>query len=164
MRRTGPLDLLIAFLLLGGVTYLALRAYYDSMPPLQALVALPLFALAIVEFEIARRVRLAVRHDPNARPMHAIVDRPLRRARQGVGAGRRRGRRCRDGALLLRVLPHAQQVRAAGNDSRVGTLALAAALLLLAAGLVLERAGVDPGVIGASAPKAAPTDDDRSLR
>ncbi|MDT4997075.1 MAG: hypothetical protein QOD45_1143, partial [Pseudonocardiales bacterium] len=42
-------------------------------------------------------------------------------------------------------LPHAQQVRAAGNDSRVGTLALAAALLLLAAGLVLERAGVDPG-------------------
>lgn len=144
MRRTGPVDLLIAFLLLGGVSYLALRAYYDSMPPLQALVALPLFALAIFEFEIARRVRLAVRHDPNARPMQAIVIArcvALGKASALVGAGVAGAA----AALLLRVLPHAQQVRVAGNDSRVGMLALAAALLLLAAGLLLERAGVDPG-------------------
>jgi hypothetical protein len=47
-------------------------------------------------------------------------------------------------ALIVRVLPDARMVKAAGNDLRVGVLLLVAALMLVGAGLVLERAGIDP--------------------
>ena len=48
-------------------------------------------------------------------------------------------------ALLIRVLPDAGSVRAAANDLRVGLVVLAVTALLMAAGLVLERAGIAPG-------------------
>ena len=51
--------------------YVLLRLSYDSMPPLQYVVAVPLAALAIAEFVASRRVRAAVRHDPDAKPMAA---------------------------------------------------------------------------------------------
>jgi phage-related tail protein len=47
--------------------------------------------------------------------------------------------------LIARLLPDVRVVRAAAHDAQVGTLLLAAAALLMAAGLLLERAGVDPG-------------------
>jgi hypothetical protein len=46
--------------------------------------------------------------------------------------------------LLLRVVPDASTVRAAANDTRVGVLLLGSTLLAVAAGLLLERAGIDP--------------------
>lgn len=143
MRRTSFGDLVVPFLLLGGTIYVVLRLWYDSIPPLSILVPVPLAALAVVELVAARRVRAAVRHDPNARPMAAIAIArcvALGKASALVAAGVAGGA----AALLVRVIPDAGTVRAASNDVRVGIFLLVASLLLLVAGLLLERAGIDP--------------------
>jgi hypothetical protein len=143
MRRTNFGDLVVPFLLLGGTIYVVLRLSYDSIPPLSIFVPVPLVALAIVELVAARRVRAAVRHDPNARPMAAIAIArcvALGKASALVAAGVVGAA----AALLIRVIPDAGTVRAASNDLRVGIFLLVASLLLLAAGLLLERAGIDP--------------------
>jgi uncharacterized membrane protein YfcA len=143
MRRTSPGDLVVPFLIIAVTVYVLLRVSYSAMPPLQAFVPLPLAALAVAEFIAARRVRAAVRHDPNARPMAAIVIArcvALGKASSLVGAGVVGAA----AALLVRVAPDAGEVRAATNDTRVAVFLIAAALLLTAAGLLLERAGIDP--------------------
>ena len=48
-------------------------------------------------------------------------------------------------ALVVRLLPDVGPVTAANHDVVVGGVVLGVALLLLAAGLWLERAGIDPG-------------------
>jgi hypothetical protein len=45
---------------------------------------------------------------------------------------------------LIEVLPDAGRTSAASHDLRVSLLVLATTVLLAAAGLVLERAGIDP--------------------
>ena len=143
MRRTGVLDLLAPFLLIGVVVYVLLRISYDSLPPLGYLVPAPLAALAVVEFVAAGRVRAAVRHEPYAKPMAAIVIArcvALGKASSLVGAGVGGAAV----ALLVRVVPDASTLHAASNDTRAGLLLLGASILVAAAGLVLERAGIDP--------------------
>jgi hypothetical protein len=91
----------------------------------------------------ARRVRAAVRHVPGSMPMAALVIArcvALGKASAVVGAAVVGGA----AALLLRVLPDAAAVSAAGHDARVGALLLGAALLVTVAGLLLERSGLDP--------------------
>ncbi len=143
MRRTTVGDLLVPFLVLGATAYVLLKLSYGSIPPLQIYAPIPLAVLAFVELLTARRVRAAVRHEPNARPIAAIViarcvalgkaSALVAAGVAGVGA-----------ALLVRVIPDVSTVRAASNDLRVGIFLVVAALLLLAAGLLLERAGIDP--------------------
>jgi hypothetical protein len=143
MRRTSPTDLVITLIVIGLAVYIVLRASYASLPPLQYLVPVPIAALGIAELVAAHRVRAAVRHDPRARPMPAIVIArcvALGKASSLVGAGVVGAAV----ALLVRVAPDAGTVSAATNDVKVGAFLLAAALLLVAAGLLLERAGVDP--------------------
>jgi hypothetical protein len=143
MRRTGAIDLLVPFLVIGISAYVLLKVSYESIPPFGYLVPVPLAALALVEFVLARRVRGAVRHVPYAKPMTAIAIArcvALGKASSVVGAGVAGAAI----ALLLRVVPDAGTVRAAANDTRVGVLLLGSALLALAAGLLLERAGIDP--------------------
>ena len=48
-------------------------------------------------------------------------------------------------ALLVRLLPDVSTVQAAGHDAVVGGLLLGASVLLVVAGLLLERSGIDPG-------------------
>ena len=144
LRRTGPLDLAIPLLVVGVLAYALLRANYDSLPPLGWLVPAPMLALTVAEFVAARRVRAAVRHDPNGRPMAALVIArcvALGKASSIVGAAVVGAAI----ALLARVLPESSTVTAADHDSRVGALLLASAVLMAAAGLLLERAGIDPG-------------------
>ena len=62
----------------GGGCTCWLQFSYSSLPPLQPVIPVPLVALAAAEFVAARRVRAAVRHDPNAKAMTAIVIAPLR--------------------------------------------------------------------------------------
>jgi Protein of unknown function (DUF3180) len=144
MRRTRFGDLAVPFFVIGVTVYVLLRFSYADMPPLKSFVPLPLAALAVAEYVASRRVRAAVRHDPDAKPMAAIVIArcvALAKASSLVGAGV-------VGAavgLLIRVAPDADTVHSAGNDTRVGIFLLVAALLLVGAGLLLERAGVDPG-------------------
>jgi hypothetical protein len=143
VRRTSVVDLLVPFLIIGIAAYVLLRFSYDSIPLLGAFVPVPLAALAVVEFVLARRVRAAVRHDPAARPITAIAiarNVALGKASALVAAG---VAGCAV-ALLVRVVPEAGTVDAAAHDTTVGAFLAAAAVLLAVAGLVLERAGVDP--------------------
>lgn len=143
MRRTGLVDLLAPFFVIGVTVYVLLKFSYGSIPPLGYVVPVPLAALAVLELVAARRVRAAVRHDPRAKPMAAIAIArcvALGKASATVGAavvGASIG-------LLLRVAPDAGTVTAAAHDTRVGAFLLAASALLVAAGLYLERAGIDP--------------------
>ncbi|HAL26940.1 MAG TPA: hypothetical protein DCP25_09420, partial [Chloroflexi bacterium] len=73
MRRIGPGDLAVPFFVIGITVYVLLRVSYSALPPLQSFVPVPLAVLAVAEFVAARRVRAAVRHDPDAKPMAAIV-------------------------------------------------------------------------------------------
>lgn len=143
MKRTGILDLLAPFVIIGVTVYVLLRVSYGSIPTLGYAAPVPLAALAILEFVVARRVRAAVRHERYAKPMTAIAIArcsALGKASSIVGAvvaGAAAG-------LLVRVVPDASEVRAAASDTRAGLLLLAAALLITGAGIVLERAGMDP--------------------
>jgi hypothetical protein len=143
MRRTGVLDLVLPLIVIGLSVYIVLKVSYGSIPPLGDFVPVPLAALAAAEFVAARRVRSAVRHEPMAKPMTAIaVARcvALGKASAVVGAAVAGAAV----ALLARVLPEAGTVTAAAHDATVGALLLAAAVLVAVAGLLLERAGVDP--------------------
>jgi phosphate starvation-inducible membrane PsiE len=144
MRRTRWTDLVVPFLIVGITAYVLLRFSYDSYLQLRYLVPVPLAALAVAELVAARRVRAAVRHDPHARPMAAIVIArcvALGKASSLVGSG------VAGAALgmIVRLLPDVREVKVAAHDTTVGGLLFGAALLLVAAGLLLERAGVDPG-------------------
>jgi hypothetical protein len=144
MRRTRPADLLVPLLVVGVTTYALLRFSYHGYLQLRYLVPAPLAALAVAELVAARRVRMAVRHDPNARPMAALViarcvalgkaSSVVSAAVVGFAAG-----------LLARLLSDVDTVTVARHDATVAGLLLGAALLLVVAGLVLERAGIDPG-------------------
>jgi hypothetical protein len=144
MRPTRWNDIAVPFVILAVTVYSLLRFSYQSLPSLQYLVPLPLAALAVAELIAARRVRAAVRHDPDAKPMAAIVIArcvALGKASSLVGSGV-------GGAalgLIVRLLPDVRTIRAAAHDTKVGSLLLAAAILLVVAGLLLERAGIDPG-------------------
>lgn len=143
MRRTGWGDLAVPLAVVAVTVYVLLQFSYESLPPLQYLLPVPLAALAAAEFVAARRVRAAVRHDPHAKAMAAIVIArcvALGKASSLVGAGVA-------GAaigLLARLLPDVRAVQVATNDAKVAILLLVAAILLVAAGLLLERAGIDP--------------------
>lgn len=143
MKRTSVVDLVATFLIIGLSAYVLLKVSYESIPPLGYFVPVPLAALALAEFVAARRVRAAVRHDPLAKAMTAIAIArcvALGKASSIVGAGVAGAAV----ALLIRVIPEAGTVRSAANDTRVGLLLLGATILVAVAGLVLERAGVDP--------------------
>lgn len=143
-RRTRPSDLLIPFLIFGVLSYLLLRVAYGSLPPFQWFTAVPIGALALIEFVIANRVRGAVRHRPDARPMTALaVARAvaLGKASALVGAALAGA----ELALVSYVLPDAGRTTAARHDLQVGLVLLVVTVLLLIAGLLLERAGIDPG-------------------
>jgi hypothetical protein len=153
MRRTGPADLAVPFVFVGVTVYVLLRFSYDSLPPLNGVVAIPLLALAAAEVVTARRVRAAVRHDPRARPMAAIVIArcvALGKASSLVAAGVAGAA----GAVLVRVGPDAGTLHAASNDTRASAFVLGASVALVAAGLYLERAGIDPGSQGGHGPAA----------
>ncbi|HEY0168380.1 MAG TPA: DUF3180 family protein [Jatrophihabitans sp.] len=142
-RRTSLTDLLIPFLLSGVGVYSLLRIGYESLPPLQWFTALPIAALAVAEVVIARRVRAAVRRQPRTKPMTALA---IARA---VALGKATALVAAlvagaAAALVLKLLPSAGQANIAGQDLRVGYLLLLVTAALLGAGLLLERAGVDP--------------------
>ncbi|MDT4919256.1 MAG: hypothetical protein QOI15_158 [Pseudonocardiales bacterium] len=147
MRRTHWTDLIPPLLVAAITTYAFLRFSYHGYLQLKYLVPAPLGALAVAEFVAARRVRNAVRHDPDAKPMAALVIArcvALGKASSVVGAAVVGF----STALLVRLLPDVGTVTVARHDASVAGLLLGAALLLMVGGLVLERAGVDPNSDG----------------
>lgn len=147
MKRLRARDLVLPFLLVGLIAYALLRANYDSIPPLNYGIAVPLGALALLEFVAGRRVRAAVNHHPEAKLMEAIVIArcvALGRASSLVGAGLVGA----SVAVLVRVIPTAGTVRAAAADLQVALVIAAVSIALTVAGLLLEHAGIDPGSRG----------------
>ncbi|HEY2043870.1 MAG TPA: DUF3180 family protein [Jatrophihabitans sp.] len=143
MRRTGASDVLVPFVVVGALVYVLLRSAYESLPPFQWFVAIPVGALALAEFAIARRVRNVVRHRPDAKPMTALaVARAvaLGKASSLVGAAVAGAAT----ALVITVQPDASRTAAAGHDLWVGLATLAATAALTVAGIFVERAGIDP--------------------
>jgi hypothetical protein len=143
LRRTSASDVLVPFVAVAAVVYVLLKLSYNSLPPFQWFAAVPIGALAVAEFVMARRVRLAVRHEPGAKVMTALsVARSvaLGKASSLVGAGVAGAAL----ALVLTVLPDSSRTGAAGHDLWVGLVLLVVAAAVTAAGLVLERAGIDP--------------------
>jgi hypothetical protein len=144
MRRTSWTDLAVPFVVVAITAYALVRFSYTSVLNLQYIVPVPLAALAVSELVAARRVRAAVRHDPDAKPMAAIVIArcvALGKASSLVGsavAGAAVG-------LIVDLLPDVRTVTARAHDAKVAGLLLGACILLVGAGLLLERAGVDPG-------------------
>ena len=119
------------------VTYLLARLAYGALPPLPAYAPVTLVLLALFELGLARAVRNRLLGPVEGRPLH-----PLQVARAAVLA--KASSAC--GALLAgayvgllaHLLPRtAEQVR---EDAVVSGLSAAAALLLVVAALVLERA------------------------
>ena len=143
MRRTTPTDIMLPFLVLVAIAYTLLRLVYASLPPFQWYAAVPIGALAIAELVIARRIRAAVRHNPEARPMTALAIArgvALGKASSLVGAGIAGA----VAGLILRVFPDAGRTNAASHDLIVAVILMASTIALVGAGLVLERAGIDP--------------------
>jgi hypothetical protein len=143
LRRTRWTDLAVPFFVVGITSYVLLRFSYHAYLQLRYLVPVPWAARALAARVAARRVRAAVRHDPNAKPMAAIVIArcvALGKASSIVGsavAGAALG-------MIIRLLPDVDIVELAAHDARAGGLLFGAAALLVIAGLILERAGVDP--------------------
>ena len=143
MRRTRWTDLIAPFFVLGLTTYAFFTFSYHGFLQLKYVVPAPLGALAVAEFVAARRVRAAVRHDPHARPMAALVIArcvALGKASSLVAAGVAGFA----AGLLIRLIPDVGKIDIAGREVTVTSLLLGAALLLVAGGLALERAGIDP--------------------
>jgi len=143
MTRTRVANLIPVLLVVGLAVYLLLQRAYEDFPPLGYVTPVPLAVLAAVEWALSRRVRAVVGHDPDAKPMMAItITRlvALGKASALVGAGMA-------GAalgLVAYVAPDFGRVSAARSDTIVGSLLALTALLLCAAGLALERAGIAP--------------------
>jgi Protein of unknown function (DUF3180) len=145
MRRTGWSDLATPFIVVAALSYLLLRLGYGSIPRLTYAPAVPLAALALIEFLIARRVQAAVSHRADAKPITALVIAryvALAKASSLVGAGLLGAL----AGLLVRVLPDFGQIDAARNDTFVALALVAVTVALVAAALLLERAAVDPNV------------------
>lgn len=144
LGRTRPVDLVAVAALAAVVVAIVLRTAYSAIPQLTYVVPVPLVLLAAVELVAARRIRAVVRHEPHARPMPAITIAravALGKASALVGAG------CAGAAAALaaHVYGDVGQVRAATSDFVIALVAVAGAVLLVVAGLILERSGVDPG-------------------
>src|SRR3954452_19103510 len=119
MRGTKWTDLIAPIVVVGLTTYAYFRFSYHGYLQLKYLVPAPLAALAVAEFVAARRVRAAVRHDPHAKPMAAIVIArcvALGKASSVVGAGVVGAAV----ALTVRLLPDVGSVTAATHDTLIG--------------------------------------------
>ena len=146
MKPTRVSALLAAALVAGVAGYLVAKLAYSSLPPLPGYAPVTLLLLAVAEGAIAWvvRDRVAVRRRdldgrPRGRPLH-----PLQVARAVVlaKASSPTGAVLCGGYLgyLAWTFPHRDDSRAAAADVRVCALSAVAALLLVLAALVLERA------------------------
>lgn len=143
MRRTRPGDVAVLFVLAALAAYALLRAAYAVAPTVQWFMAVPILALAAAEFVAAGRVRAAVLHKPERKPVTAIaIARCVALAKASVLGGAALAGIMT--GLLARVAPEAGRVDAAGHDVATGAVVLVASVVLVVGGWWLERATVDP--------------------
>ena len=139
MRPTRPPVLLLCVLLAGVTGYLLAVVAYGDLPPLPRYAPATLVLLTVVELGMARVVheRVRGRGRPGARALHPLqVARAVALAKASSPTGSLLLGLY--GGLLVRLLPsNAAQAR---SDAVVCAASAVAALLLVVAALVLERA------------------------
>jgi hypothetical protein len=117
---------------------------YTSLPPFGWYISLPLATLAIAELLIARRVRAAVRHNRDAKPVTALaIARSVALAKASILVGA--GMAGAAAGLVVHVLPDIADLTDYRHDLWVGLLVMVASAALTAAAYLLERSAVDPG-------------------
>ena len=140
MKPTRVTLLLVVVLLTAACGYLLAETAYSDIPPLPGLAPVSLGLLAVVEAGMAYIVRGKVRgRRPAGRPMHALqVARAavLAKASSLGGAVMAGGY----GGIFAWTFGRRGDVATYGDDARVSGLAALAALALVVAALLLERA------------------------
>ena len=150
MRPTRLPALLLTVAVLGLAGYLLAEVAYFDLPPLPGFAPISLVLLTILEGGMARVVRDKVRGRSAGRPLH-----PIQVARAAVLAKAS----SLAGAILLGLYGgvfawtflRRDTYATAGDDARVAGLSALAALALVVAALLLERACRTPDPPEASA-------------
>jgi hypothetical protein len=140
MRPTRVPALLLALLVAGACGYVLTETAYSSIPPLPVFAPVGLLLLAVVELGMARIIRGKIRRTrPGGRPLH-----PMQVARGAVlakasslGGALVAGLY---GGIFLWTFGRRDQLATYSDDARVAGLSALAALLLVVAALLLERA------------------------
>ena len=155
--RPGPLLALVAGFAV--LLYLLAETAYGSLPTLPVPAPVTLVLLAVFELGMAKVVadRLAHRRDargrPRGRPLH-----PMQIARAAVLAKASSAGGAillgAYGGLLAWTLPRRDELAAARDDTLVAGLSALAALLLVGAALLLERACRTPDDPDSGPPRA----------
>ena len=139
LRPTNPATLLVAGLAAAAVSALGVSRYYGDIPSIPWLPAFTVFAIAICEAVLARTTKARIDRRPGAAPVQALAVARyvvLAKASSMAGsifAGLYLG-------LLLWLLAQRGRLTAAGPDIAPTAAGVVAALALIVAALLLERA------------------------
>ncbi len=140
MRPTRLPVLVLAVLVAAAFGYLLAETAYSQIPPLPALAPVTLVLLAAALGALAYVVRGKVRgRRPVGRPMHAMQ---IARAAVLAKASSLGGALVAGiyGGIFLWTFARRGEVATYGDDARVSGLAAGAAVLIVVAALLLERA------------------------
>ena len=156
MKPTRLSFLLLTIAVAVGAGYLLTELAYFDLPPLPGFAPVSLLLLAIAEFGMARVVRDKVRGTSSGRPLH-----PIQVARAAVLAKASSLAAAILGGLYGGIFGwtflRRDTYATAADDARVAGLSGLAALLLVVAALLLERACRTPEPPDtASAPRVGP--------
>lgn len=152
MSATKARDLAVIAVVVGLVSWVLVRSYYGSLPPLRWYLSVSLGALGIAELFGARELRSRIRGSAGlgvANPLVAARALALAKA-SAVGGAAFLGLWC---GLLAYTLPNLGFLAAAGPDTITGVVGVVASAVLVTGGLVLEYACRTP-----------PRPDDREAR
>ena len=139
MTVTKARDLAGICLVVAAVTFVLIREFYGSLPPLQWYLSVSLGILGIAELMIARFLNARIRGDQGLPPVEALMAAraaALAKASAVAGAG--------FVGLWIGVLgftlPNLDFLAAAGSDTVAAAIGLASSALLVIGALVLEHA------------------------
>jgi hypothetical protein len=136
--------LLLALLVVGALGYLLAETSYSDLPPLPAPAPISLVLLAVVEAAMAYVVRNKVRGRRSGGRAVGRAMHPMQIARAAVlaKASSLGGSLIAGGygGIFLWTFPRRGDVATYGHDARVAGLSALAALALVVAALLLERA------------------------
>jgi hypothetical protein len=139
LQPTNPATLLVAGLAAAAASALLVSHYYGDIPSIPWLPAFTVFAIAIAEVVLARTTKARIDRRPGAAPVQPLAVARyvvLAKASSMAGsifAGLYLG-------LLLWLLAQRGRLTAAGTDIAPTAAGFVAALALIVAGLLLERA------------------------
>lgn len=138
MRPTRLRDLAVVAVVCGVASYLLIRRFYGALPPLPYSGALTTFVLAVAELFLAPSIRARLAGRPRTKPILPIAVARIAALAKASSMLAAISIGCWGGALVH--LLNRQDLRQARADVVVAAISAGAAVLLLVAALLLERA------------------------